>query len=195
MGPDLAAGKAAAFLSVTALFMSPVLIPPTREESRSFCALHTPLFPWPLGLQVGLVLGGLAHRHTPCELTVTQTRKTTDTSYPIISVTPLLTSLLLPKFLFFLFFFFFHSRVISLLLPSCLSTRLPLSLGGSALGLDPTLRLPPLPSPHCSHSPFLPHCSLEILKPAQWPLPPSTILAILVSQQPSPSRSVGTPTP
>lgn len=106
MGPDLAAGKAAAFLSVTALFMSPVLIPPTWEESRSFCALHTPLFPWPLGLQVGLVLGGLAHRHTPCELTVTQTRKTTDTSYPIISVTPLLTSLLLPKFLFFLFFFF-----------------------------------------------------------------------------------------
>lgn len=35
---------------------------------------------------------------------------------------------------------------------------------------------PPPPSPQGSHSRFLPHCSLEILKSVQWPLPQSSLL-------------------
>ena len=61
-------------------------------------------------------------------------------------------------------FFFFHFKVISLLLPSSLPWRLCIRPGSHPV-LATACHSP------CSHSLFLPHCSLSMLKPARTPLP------------------------
>ena len=110
------------------------------------CALETSTFSYP-----------------PVNCTSKQNKQTAEMSplsqsglLPIL----LLTSLVLHK----VPFFFFHFKVISLLLPSSLPWRLCIRPGS-----HPVLATA-CHSPR-SHSLFLPHCSLSMLKPARTPLP------------------------
>lgn len=156
-------------------------INPAWEELECLCVLQTPL----CSRAPSCIL--TSETSTPSYLLLTaQANKINCQNFSPQSWWSL-ASLVLHKLSFF---FFSHFQVISLHLPSPLSL-----LGGSASSLGPTLCLPLPATPRPSHSLFLPHCSLEMSKPAKRPLPrlpslflfpssssPSLLLALLAPE-------------
>lgn len=95
---------------------------------------------------------GPAGRPSPYELPGRQTHQAAEASYPIYLCSPLLTSLLSPKILFWFSFLFFIPELFPYSsLPASPHVPLSLSRGDSAPGLDLTLWISPCrchPGPH-----------------------------------------------